>query len=285
MANPYVNTIPEAGGTFHASLQGKTVLLTGIGQSGDPSMWGNGAATARILCANGARVFGCDLDLSRAQATRKRVQAEGGVCEAIACDVTDSSQVEDFVRRGREWGGGRVDILVNNVGMSEKGGPAEMDERTWDRQMDVNLKSVYLLCHSVLPTMEEQGSGVVVNVSSVAGLRYIGKPQVAYAATKAAVLQFTRATAVMYAPKGVRMNAVVPGLMHTPLLGMLADKYAGGDLEGFVKTRDAQVPTGKMGTSFDVANTTAWLCSDASKYVTGTEIVVDGAIVQSTGRV
>lgn len=124
---------------------------------------------------------------------------------------------------------GRIDILVNNVGRSEPGGPAEMSEEVWDSQTDINLKSVYLFCHLVLPIMEKQDKGgCVVNISSVAGLRYIGKPQVAYAATKAAVIQFTKTTAVIYAKKKIRLNTVVPGLIDTPLVKVLADKYAEG---------------------------------------------------------
>lgn len=171
----------------------------------------------------------------------------------------------------------------SNVGRSEPGGPAEMEERVWDSQTNINLKSVYLCCHHVLPIMETQGFGVVVNVASVAGLRYIGKPQVAYSATKAAVIQFTKVTAVLYANKGIRMNVVVPGLMHTPLLSMLADKYGGGDLGGFIAKRNRQVPMGIMGTSWDVANTAGFLASDASRYITGQQIIVDGGFTSSTG--
>lgn len=273
------------GGTIHASLKGKIVLLTGIGQSGDPSMWGNGAATARVLCHNGAKIFGCDLRLPAAQATQKRLISEfgPGCCDVVGADVTSAKDVERLVGQVMEKYG-RIDILVNNVGLSQKGGPAEMDERTWDSQSDVNLKSVYLCCHYVLPIMEKQGSGVVINVASIAGMRYIGKPQVAYAATKAAVIQFTKATAVIYADKGVRLNVVVPGLINSPLVKVLADKYNNGDYEGFVKIRNAQVPMGRMGESFDVANAAVWLMSDAARYVTGHELVVDGAITCSTGR-
>lgn len=191
---------------------------------------------------------------------------------------------------------GRVDILVNNVGTSEPGGPVELAEATWDAQTDVNLKSVYLCCHHVLPIMEKQAvdavasgasgsgsGGAVVNVSSIAGMRYIGKPQVAYSATKAAVNQFTKTTAVIYAPKGVRLNTVVPGLINTPLVSVLADKYAGGDLEGFVAKRNAAVPMGTMGDSADVANAVAFLASDQARYITGQKLVVDGGITSSTG--
>ena len=196
----------------YPEYKNKVVLLTGIGQTGDPEMWGNGAATARILCQNGAKVFGCDLSLGAAEHTQNRLREEGGICEVRAADVTNASHVKSVVDACMEKYG-RIDILVNNVGRSEPGGPAEMREEVWDRQMDVNLKSVYLCCHYVLPIMEKQGSGVVVNVASIAALRYVGKPQVAYSAAKAAVIQFTKATAVIYAARGIRMNVVVPGLM------------------------------------------------------------------------
>jgi NAD(P)-dependent dehydrogenase (short-subunit alcohol dehydrogenase family) len=280
------NPVPESDGTIYPSLKGKIVLLTGIGQSGDPALWGNGAATARLFCSNGAKVFGCDLRLTAALATQRRLVDEFGpeCCTVVEADVTKSDDVKRLVGECVKFFG-RIDVLVNNVGMSMKGGPAEMDEETWDAQVDVNIKSVYLCCHHVLPLMEVQGSGVVINISSVAGLRYIGKPQVAYASMKAAVIQFTKTTAVLYAPKGIRLNVVVPGLIHSPLVKVLADKYANGDLEGMVRQRDAQCPTGKMGTSFDVANAVVFLASENAKYITGAELVVDGAITCSTGRV
>ena len=158
-----------------------------------------------------------------------------------------------------------------------------MSEETWDAQTAVNLKSVYLTCHHVLPLMSAQSSGSIINISSVAGMRYIGKPQVAYSATKAAVIQLTKATAVIYAPKGVRLNVVVPGLIDTPLVSLLADKYAGGDLDGFRQARHQAVPMGKMGEAGDVANAVVFLASDVSRYVTGQKIVVDGGITSSTG--
>ncbi|EFW13836.1 short chain dehydrogenase [Coccidioides posadasii str. Silveira] len=275
--------------TLHSSmatypdLQGKVVLLTGIGQQGDPSMWGNGAATARVLAHNGAKIFGCDLNLSAAQHTQQRIVAEGADCTVVATDVTKGDEVKALVDACVQRYG-RIDILVNNVGKSEPGGPAEMSEETWGQQTDVNLKSVYLCCHHVLPVMETQETGgVVVNVSSIAGIRYIGKPQVAYSATKAAVQQFTKATAVIYAKRGVRLNTVVPGLIDTPLVGVLANKYAGGDLEGFTAKRHQAVPMGRMGDAIDVANAVAFFASDSSKYISGQELVVDGGITSSTG--
>lgn len=145
------------------------------------------------------------------------------------------------------------------------------------------------MCHLVLPIMEKQSTGgCVLNVASIAGMRYVGKPQVAYSATKAAIIQFTKTTAVIYAQRTqgrVRLNTVVPGLMATPLVNVLVKKYgrAGHDEAEYKRMRDMQVPTGKMGSGWDVAHAALFLCSDEASYVTGQELVVDGGIVNSTG--
>jgi NAD(P)-dependent dehydrogenase (short-subunit alcohol dehydrogenase family) len=135
--------------------------------------------------------------------------------------------------------------------------------------------------------MEKQTTGgSIVNVSSIAGLRYIGKPQVAYSATKAAIMQFTKATAVIYAGRNVRLNTVVPGLIYTPYTREMAKRYApGGNEEEYMRKRDGQVPMGRMGDAWDVANAVLFLAADESKYITGQELVVDGGITSSTGRV
>ncbi|KPI35371.1 3-oxoacyl-[acyl-carrier-protein] FabG [Cyphellophora attinorum] len=282
MARSSDATDSELPSARYDDLEGKVVLLTGIGQTGDQDMWGNGAATARILARNGAKIYGCDLHFAAAEHTANRLRAEGADVTVSSADVTSSESVKALVDACLKKYG-RIDVLVNNVGRSEPGGPAEMTERIWDAQTDVNLKSVYLCCHEVLPVMEQQGSGVVVNIASIAGLRYIGKPQVAYSATKSAVIQFTRATAVIYAARGIRMNVVVPGLMNTPLVSVLAEKYANGDLDGFRTKRNKAVPMGRMGDSFDVAFAVAFLSSQQSRYITGQKIVVDGGITSSTG--
>ena len=159
--------VTEMTNATYPEFKDKVVLLTGIGQNGDPNMWGNGSATARIMAKNGAKVFGCDVRLAAAEHTQKRLQSEGGVCDVVAADVTIEKDVKAMVDACMAKYG-RIDILVNNVGMSEKGGPAEMTPHTWDKQIDVNLRSVYLCCHYVLPVMEQQGTGVVINVASIA---------------------------------------------------------------------------------------------------------------------
>ena len=260
-------------------LDGKVALVTGCGTIGDG--WGNGKAIAVLLARQGARVFGCDLDLGAAQATLELIRAEGGEGEVMACDVTKGERVKSLVDACIARFG-RIDILVNNVGRSEPGDPVTMEEAVWDEQMKVNVKSAFLTCKHVLPLMKTQGGGSVVNISSIAGLRYVGKPQVAYAAGKAALMQMTQTTAVIHAPHGVRLNCVVPGLVFTPLVKRLADKYAKGDFEGFVAHRHQQVPMGHMGDAWDVAHAVLFLAADESRYITAQEIVVDGGLIAAT---
>ncbi|KAG0644930.1 (6R)-2,2,6-trimethyl-1,4-cyclohexanedione reductase [Hyphodiscus hymeniophilus] len=264
---------------------GQVVLITGIGCNDEG--WGNGIAIAMLLARQGAKVFGCDIVLSAAETSKNRILADTPETDVyvMQADATSRSDMRGFVdacmKRHK-----RIDCLVNNVGVSEKGDPATMSEETWMKQIDVNLKSVYLTLHLVLPIMERQGTGgSVVNVSSVAGLRYIGKPQVGYAAAKAAIIQLTRVTAVIYAAKGIRLNTVVPGLIDTPLVKRLADKYAGGDYDSFRKIRVEQVPAKRMGTAFDVAHAVLFLASKEAGYITGAEIIVDGGLTCSTGEV
>lgn len=219
-------------------------LLTCLTGSG----WGNGIAIATLFARQGATIFGCDINLAAAESSRASILAEfpGTSVTVMQADATSSASMKSFVDACMAKHG-RIDILINNVGRSEPGDPATLSEEVWDAQMDVNLKSVYLTSHLVLPIMSGQDTGGnVVNISSVSGLRYIGKPQVAYSTTKAAILAFTRTTAVIYADKGVRLNSVVPGLINTPLVKILADKYADGDYDAYCKVRDEQVPMGKM---------------------------------------
>ena len=265
-------------------LHGKVALITGLGQTSDEG-WGIGAAIATLFARQGASIFGGNRSLPSAERTKTRIQLEGGVCDVVQTDVTDSASVKGLIDQCLQKHG-RIDILVNNVGRSEPGCPATMSEEVWNAQVDINLNSIYLTCHHVLPIMESQLSGgAVVNIASIAGLRYIGKPQVAYSATKAAIMQFTKATSVIYANKRIRLNTVVPGLMCTPYTRDLAKRYApGGDEATYMQKRNDQVPMGRMGDAWDVANTALFLASDEALYITGQKIVVDGGITSSTGK-
>jgi NAD(P)-dependent dehydrogenase (short-subunit alcohol dehydrogenase family) len=177
------------------------------------------------------------------------------------------------------WGG--IDILDNNVGIAEVGGVVELSEAEWDRVFAVNLKSAFLAMKEVIPHMQARGGGAIVNISSIASIRYTGVPYATYYATKAALNHLTRTTAVQYAAEKIRVNAILPGLMKTPMVEKsagLAATYAKGDVEEMWRVRDAQVPMGHMGEAWDVANAALFLASDESKYVTGIELVVDGGI-------
>jgi NAD(P)-dependent dehydrogenase (short-subunit alcohol dehydrogenase family) len=257
-------------------LAGKVALVTGAGSVGPG--WGNGRAIAVRFAEEGARVFGVDRDAERMAETAQRIAEAGGVFEAGPCDVTDSASVAAAVARCIA-SFGRIDVLVNNVGGSAKGGPVEMSEEVWDAQVDHNLKSVFLACKHVLPHMLRQGSGAIVNISSTSGLRWTGAAQVAYAATKAAVIQFSRVLAVQYAKEGIRVNTVVPGQLHTPMVEVrLAGQRAGGDVEGLLKQRQSRIPLPFMGDGRDTASAALFLASEEARFITGTEILVDGGM-------
>lgn len=255
-------------------LTGQVALVTGGSR-------GLGLQIAESLGDAGARIMLSSRKAADLEQAVAHLQARGIDASWIAADAADEDQARGVVTQTMQRFG-QIDILVNNVGRSEPGDPVTMDEEVWDEQMNVNLKSAFLCCKEVLPIMERQGGGSVVNVASIAGLRYIGKPQVAYSAAKAALMQLTATTAVVYAQRGVRLNCVVPGLVFTPLVRRLADKYAKGDFEGYVAHRHQQVPMGRMGDAWDVANAALFLASDESKYITAQQLVVDGGITAAT---
>ena len=257
-------------------LQDKVAIVTGAGSVGPG--WGNGRATVVRFAEEGAKVFAVDREPARLEETVERVNQIGGTVRTHQCDVTDGPSVSAMVQACMAaWG--RIDVLVNNVGGSAAGGPVEMPEEVWDAQMDHNLKSVFLTCRFCLPVMERQGGGAIVNVASTSGLRWTGAAQVAYAATKAGVIQLSRVVAVQYASRGIRVNTVVPGQLHTPMVeARLAAQRAGGDVETLLKERQARIPLGFMGDGRDTANAALFLASDEARFVTGTEIVVDGGM-------
>lgn len=257
-------------------LEGRVAIVTGAGCVGPG--WGNGRAISVRFAEEGAKLFAVDRSEEALAETIERVRAAGGEIETRLTDVTDTNAVREMAEACIARFG-RIDILVNNVGGSAAGGPVELSEEAWDTQIDHNLKSVFLTCKHVLPQMEKQKAGAIVNLASTSGLRWTGAAQVAYAATKAGVIQFSKVTAVQYAPKGIRVNTVVPGQLHTPMVeARLAGQRAGGDVDALLQSRLKRIPLGFMGDGRDTANAVVYLASDEARFVTGTEIVVDGGM-------
>ena len=258
-------------------LDGKVAIVTGAGSVGPG--WGNGRATAVLLARQGASVCITDIDAAALEETRRVIADEGHTALALLCDMLDAAAVEAMVAECLARLG-RIDILVNNVGGSAPGSPVTMAEELWDRQVDFNLKTPFLGCKYVLPVMVAQGGGAIVNLSSIAGLRMGSeRTHVAYSASKAGVIAFSKSVAMAYAKQGIRCNTVVPGLMHTPLVEVrLLRQLGSNDAESLVAKRDAMVPTGKMGTGWDIAHAVLYLVSDEGHYVNGTEIIVDGGL-------
>ena len=254
-------------------MKDKVVLVTGAGSSGEG--WGNGKAAAVLYAREGAKIFAVDRRIQAAQETQSIIRGEGGECEAYAADVSSSEEVAGMVNACIQ-AFGRIDVLHNNVGIVETGGPVEMSEESWERVIRVNQTSVFLTCKHVLPHMEAQGHGAIVNIGSIAGIRWIGFPYLAYSAAKAAMIAMTTNIAVQYAPKGIRANCVLPGLMNTPLIREPLKNQYGGKVDDMISQRDKQSPTGKMGDAWDTAYAALYLASDEARYVTGASLVVDG---------
>lgn len=262
-------------------LQGKIAIVIGAGSIG--AGWGNGKATAVLMAREGARVMCADLDRNASEETAALITAEGGVAEAMQVDVSKDVDMNKLVDGCLERFG-RIDILDNNVGILTSGGVVDCPEDDWDRMIRVNLKGCFLAMKHVIPHMVAQGGGAIVNISSIASLRYTGVPYAGYSASKAAINHLTRTTAAEYAHKGVRVNAVLPGLMKTPMVETsveLAGAYGARDIDELWRARLAQCPMGFMGDAWDVAHAVRFLVSDEARYITGVELVVDGGTTLS----
>ena len=259
-------------------LDGKVALVMGAGSIGPG--WGNGKAAAVLFAREGACVHCVDINADAARDTADVIRREGGDAGDDCGDVSSAVDVTRIVSSCLERFG-RIDVLHNNVGIVEMGGVVELEEETWDRVLDVNLKSCYLAMKQVIPVMVRQGGGAIVNVSSVAAIRATGMAYATYYASKAAMNHLTRTTAVEYAARGIRINAILPGLMKTPMVEhstQLAAFYGDGDVEAMWRRRASEVPMGYMGDAWDVARAAVFLASDESRYITGIELVVDGGI-------
>jgi NAD(P)-dependent dehydrogenase (short-subunit alcohol dehydrogenase family) len=262
-------------------LEGRVAIVTGAGSSGPG--WGNGKATAAVFAREGAKVFAVDLNPKAVGETKSVIEGEGGTCAIHSGDMSKAGDVKAMVEAclGQF---GRIDVLHNNVGIVAVGGPVEQSEADWDRVIDVNLKSMFLTCKHVLPVMAKQfetdgRGGAIINIGSIAGIRWLGVPYISYHASKGAVSQFSKAVAMEYAARGIRCNTILPGLMNTPMIvEPLANAYGKGGVATMIEMRNAQCPTGKMGDAWDVAYAALFLASDEAKYITGVDLPVDGGI-------
>jgi NAD(P)-dependent dehydrogenase (short-subunit alcohol dehydrogenase family) len=255
-------------------LHDKVAVVFGAGSIGPG--WGNGKATATLFAREGAQVVCVDFNPDAAKETVDIILGEGGAASAAICDVTSSDQVKKVVGEiVAKYD--RIDVLHNNVGYATMGGPIELSETEWRKTLDLNITGCFITCKHVLPHMLSRRSGAIVNVSSVAAIRWTGYPYAAYYAAKAAVNNFTMGLALQYAKEGIRANAVMPGLMNTPLIHQqISGQYK--DADDMVRARDAACPMGRMGTAWDVARAALFLASDESSYITGVSLPVDGGL-------
>jgi NAD(P)-dependent dehydrogenase (short-subunit alcohol dehydrogenase family) len=255
-------------------LAGKTAIVVGGGQTPGETI-GNGRATAVLFAREGAKVLVVDRNLESARETVAMIEKESGTATAFEADVTKEANCKALAEACL-GAFGRIDILHNNVGIAAgDAGPTHLTEEAWDRIIDVNLKSMFLTCKHVLPVMRGQGSGAIVNISSVAAVCSVG--MVAYKVSKAGVNALTHALATGNARYGIRVNAIMPGLMNTPMAVKGLSEARGVPEEELIRQRDALVPLGgKMGTAWDIAYAALYLASDEAKFVTGVVLPVDG---------
>ena len=258
-------------------LKGRVALILGAGTSA-PGISIGKASSIAMACA-GASVAALDFNLAAAQEVEQEIKSLGAQAIAYQADVASFEAMQVAIDRVmRDFG--RIDIMQINAGIGRVGGPAETTLEDWDRIQKVNVESILIAAKLVAPIMVKQGSGSIIGVSSVAGMRYLGYPHLAYSVTKAAVTHFIKMLAQQYAIDGIRANTIVPGLIDTPRIQKNVAKVfdANADMDNTRRARDRQVPMGRMGTPWEVASVATFLASDDASYITGTEIVVDGGL-------
>ncbi|HMK76208.1 MAG TPA: SDR family NAD(P)-dependent oxidoreductase [Thermodesulfobacteriota bacterium] len=262
-------------------LQGKVAIVVGAGQTPGDTI-GNGRAMALLFAREAAKVMLVDRRLESAMETKAMIKKEGGEAFAFKADVTKSedcrAMADECVKRHH-----RIDILVNNVGIGRgDAGPVKLSEDDWDRIFGVNLKGMFLTCKYVLPVMEQQERGSIINISSAAAV--CGVSMLAYKTSKAGVNALTHSIAMKYAKKGIRVNAIMPGLMKTPMAIEGISQARGIDKDELIKMRDKRVPLkGGMGDAWDTAYAALFLASDEAKFITSVILPVDGGQCSKIG--
>lgn len=261
-------------------LKDKVAVIVGGGQTTGETI-GNGRATAFRFAREGAAVLVVDRDLDSAEETVEAIDSEGGNASALAADATREADC-GWIAKECLSRFGRIDVLHNNVGRSEgDAATTELKEENWLALMDVNLKSAFLTCKHVLPVMRKQGSGVIINISSTSSV--CSRQTLAYKTAKAGINAMTQNIAIENAAYGVRVNAILPGLMDTPMAIERRARERNVPRQTVRDERDAQVPLGKMGTAWDVAAAAVFLASDEASYITGVLLAVDGGLSARVG--
>jgi NAD(P)-dependent dehydrogenase (short-subunit alcohol dehydrogenase family) len=257
-------------------LKDKIAIVVGAGQTPGVTV-GNGRAVALTFGREGAKVLCADRDIASAEETAAMIRRDGGTAEAFQADVVKESDLKAMIAdaHGR-WG--RVDILHNNVGVGFGGGDApttDITEEAFDLIYKINLRGTVLACKHVIPIMRKQGKGVITNTSSAAA--FGNAPNVAYKATKAALVPVTQQMAIQNAQYGIRVNVILPGPIDTPMGVDTRVRATGRDRADLLKELDAMVPLkGGQGTAWDIANAALFLASDEAKFITGIMLPVDG---------
>ena len=250
-------------------LKDKVAIVAGAGSRG-PGL-GNGKATAILFAREGARVLCVDAEPSRAEETAKLIHAEGNAALAFAADVTRAVDCKAMVGEVlARWG--RLDILHHNVGVESRLDLMETTEEEWDRVMAIDLKSMLLTTQAAVPAMEQRGGGAITCISSIAGM--VGHGRTAYAAAKAGVIGFVTSVSVQLGPKRIRVNAIAPGQVWTPMVERLG-------AEARERRRRAS-PLGVEGTAWDVGWGAVYLASDEARWVTGHVLVIDAGLTRTT---
>lgn len=263
-------------------LRSKVAVVVGGGQTPGETI-GNGRATAITFAREGAKVLVADINLASAEETCAMIAAAGGTCVSIRADITKAEDCEAFVETClREYG--RLDVLHNSAAINDGDNDvAFLKEEDWDRIQTVNVKGLFLACRAAIRPMRAQKSGAIVNVSSTAAL-WSGDPYVAYNTSKAAVNGLTTALVLDCARHGIRVNAIMPGLMHTPMGVDAVAREKNLERDALIESRNRSIPLkGGMGDAWDVANAALFLASDEARFITGAILPVDGGQLLKRG--
>jgi NAD(P)-dependent dehydrogenase (short-subunit alcohol dehydrogenase family) len=263
-------------------LKGKVAIVTGAGclpAPPDREQIGNGTAAAILYAEEGAEVLAVDIKEEAAEETKRQIEEKGGICSVLKADVSQAQDCKGVAEHCMKVYG-RIDILHNNVGIQppKPGGLLELEDENWDLVMNVNLKSIFHTSRAVIPQMLKQGGGCILNVSSIASVRYTMPKIFIYTISKSAVNALTRCMAVEFAEKGIRVNCIMPGMIDSPTIYHSMTGFYDGDLEKMRKDRNERVPMKRMGVPWDIARAALFLASDDASYITGQILGVDGGL-------